>query len=155
MTNPRNLSLFVDLLNKLLYFVDKGEDIVDIKKEQIEDVIELIKGHVRTIKNVPGEDDISYLDEIEKYFNNTLKVIEKRKKEKKRGRRSKIKRRTKKKCVKLNKLYSIQLFFADSPNLLGSFIQRFDVIRFSEKIICLFIIIQIEVCVCFSFKSFE
>jgi hypothetical protein len=79
MTNPRNLSLFVDLLNKLLYFVDKGEDIVDIKKEQIEDVIELIKGHVRTIKNVPGEDDISYLDEIEKYFNNTLKVIEKRK----------------------------------------------------------------------------
>ena len=79
MTNPRNLSLFVELLNKLLYFVDKNDNVVDIKKEQIEDIIELIKGHIRTIKNVPGEEDISYLGDIEKYFNNTLKIIEKRK----------------------------------------------------------------------------
>jgi len=49
------------------------------KKEQIEDIIELIKGHVRTIKNVPGEEDISYLEEIEKYFNNTINTIKKRK----------------------------------------------------------------------------
>ena len=79
MTNPRNLSLFVELLNKLLYFVDKNDNVVEIKKEQIEDIIELIKGHIRTIKNVSGEEDISYLDDIEKYFNNTLKIIEKRK----------------------------------------------------------------------------
>jgi vacuolar protein sorting-associated protein 35 len=79
MTNSRNLSLFVELLNKYLYFVDKADDIVDIKKEKIEDIIELIRGHIRTIKNVPGEDDISYLDDIEKYFNNTIKLIEKRK----------------------------------------------------------------------------
>ena len=39
----------------------------------------MIKGHIRTIKSVPGEDDISYLDEIEKYFNNTIKIIQKRK----------------------------------------------------------------------------
>ena len=79
MTNPRNLCLFVDLLNKFMYYVDKGDDMVDIKIEQIEDIIELIKGHIRTIKEVPEDDDISYLDEIEKYFNNTIKVIEKRK----------------------------------------------------------------------------
>jgi len=79
MTNSRNLSLFVELINKYLYFVDKADDVVDIKKEKIEDIIELIKGHIRTIKNVPGEDDISYLDDIEKYFNNTIKLIEKRK----------------------------------------------------------------------------
>ena len=79
MTNPKNLSLFVELLNKFLYFADVGDNIVDITKEKIEDIIELIKGHIRTIKNVPGEEDISYLGDIEKYFNNTLGVIEKRK----------------------------------------------------------------------------
>ena len=79
MTNPRNLSLFVELLNNLIYFVDKDDNAIEIKKEQIEDIIELIKGHIRTIKEVPGEEDISYLDSIEKYFNNTLKFIEKRK----------------------------------------------------------------------------
>ena len=79
MTNPKNLSLFVELLNKFLYFADVGDNVVDITKEKIEDIIELIKGHIRTIKNVPGEEDISYLGDIEKYFNNTLGVIEKRK----------------------------------------------------------------------------
>ena len=79
MTNPKNLSLFVELLNKFLYFADVSEGVVDIPKEKIEDIIELIKGHIRTIKNIPGEEDISYLGDIEKYFNNTLKIIEKRK----------------------------------------------------------------------------
>ena len=79
MTNPRNLNLFVELLNKLLYFVEQEDNAIDIKKEQIEDIIEIIKGHIRTIRNLPGEEDISYLDDIEKYFNNTLKIIEKRK----------------------------------------------------------------------------
>ena len=79
MTNPKNLYLFVELLNKFLYFVEQEDNVLDIKKEQIEDIIELIKGHVRTIKNVPGEEDISYLEEIEKYFNNTINTIKKRK----------------------------------------------------------------------------
>ena len=79
MTNPRNLNLFVELLNKLLYFVEQEDNAIEIKKEQIEDIIEIIKGHIRTIRNLPGEEDISYLDDIEKYFNNTLKIIEKRK----------------------------------------------------------------------------
>ena len=79
MTNPRNLNLFVELLNKLLYFIEQEDNAIDIKKEQIEDIIEIIKGHIRTIRNLPKEEDISYLDDIEKYFNNTLKIIEKRK----------------------------------------------------------------------------
>ena len=61
-------------LNGAILGMSKAE--VDLK---IEDIIELIKGHIRTIKSVPGEDDISYLDEIEKYFNNTIKIIQKRK----------------------------------------------------------------------------
>jgi vacuolar protein sorting-associated protein 35 len=41
MTNPQNLILFVEYLNKLLYFYDKDEKTVDIKPEQINDLIEL------------------------------------------------------------------------------------------------------------------
>ena len=78
MTNPKNLILFVEYLNKLLYFYDKDDKSVDVKPEQINDLIELIKGHIRTIKNIPS-DDISYLQDIETYFNNTLKTIEDKK----------------------------------------------------------------------------
>ena len=78
MTNPKNLILFVDYLNKILYFIDQEEKVIDIKPEQIEDIIELIRGHIRTIKNIPS-DDISYLENIETYFNNTLKAIQFRK----------------------------------------------------------------------------
>ena len=79
MNNPKNLSLLVELLNKFLYFVEQGDNVVDIKKEQIEDIIELIKGHISSIRNVPGEEDLKYLEEIEAYLNNTIDVIKKRK----------------------------------------------------------------------------
>ena len=75
MTNPKNLVLFVEYLNKLLYFIDIDQKSVDIKPEQINDLIELIKGHIRTIKSI-SSDDISYLYDIESYFNNTLKIIQ-------------------------------------------------------------------------------
>ena len=78
MTNPKNLILFVEYLNKILYFIEKDEKIIDMKPEQVEDLIELIKGHIRTIKNIPS-DDISYLEKIEIYFNNTLKLVQSRK----------------------------------------------------------------------------
>ena len=58
--------------------MDKDAKIVEIKSEQIEDIIELIRGHIRTIKNIPS-DDISYLQDIENYFNNTLNFIENKK----------------------------------------------------------------------------
>jgi vacuolar protein sorting-associated protein 35 len=78
MTNPKNLILFVEYLNKILYFIEKDAKVLDIKPEQVEDIIELIRGHIRTIKNIPS-DDISFLENIEIYFNNTLKIIQYRK----------------------------------------------------------------------------
>ena len=78
MTNPRNLVLFIDYLNKILYFIEQEEKVIDVKPEQIEDIIELIRGHIRTIKNIPS-DDISYLENIEAYFKNTIAVIQLRK----------------------------------------------------------------------------
>ena len=65
MTNPKNLILFVEYLNKILYFIEKEEKVIDIKPEQVEDIIELIKGHIRTIKNIPS-DDVSFLENIVK-----------------------------------------------------------------------------------------
>ena len=75
MTNPKNLVLFVEYLNKILYFIEKDIKGIDIKPEQVEDIIELIRGHIRTIKNIPS-DDISFLKDIEVYFNNTLKMVQ-------------------------------------------------------------------------------
>ena len=78
MTNPKNLILFIDYLNIILYFIEKEEKVIEIKPEQVEDIIELIKGHIRTIKNNPSN-DIRYLENIEIYFNNTLKEVKYRK----------------------------------------------------------------------------
>ena len=78
MTNPQNVVLFVDLLNKFLYFVENGDDVITIKHEQIDDIIELISNHIQTIKMEVSVDS-SFLPEIEKYFENTLEIIKKRK----------------------------------------------------------------------------
>ena len=78
MTNPRNITLFIAYLNKILFFIEQDEKVIEIKPEQVEDLIELIRGHIRTIKNIPS-DDISFLENIETYFNNTIKAIQFRK----------------------------------------------------------------------------
>ena len=78
MTNPQNVVLFVELLNKFLYFVEKGDEVISIKHEQIDDIIELISNHIQTIKNEVSVDS-SFLPAIEKYFENTLDIIRKRK----------------------------------------------------------------------------
>ena len=78
MTNPQNVVLFVELLNKFLYFVEKGDEVISIKQEQIDDIIELISNHIQTIKNEVSVDS-SFLPAIEKYFENTLDIIRKRK----------------------------------------------------------------------------
>ena len=78
MTNPQNLVLFVELLNKFLYYADNGDEVISIKPEQIDDIIELIRNHIQTIKNEVSVDS-SFLPDIEKYFNNTIDVIQKRK----------------------------------------------------------------------------
>ena len=80
MTNTKNLVLYLDLLNKYLYFIDSEEEIVTIKAEQIEEIIELIQNHIITIKNeVTG--DLNFLPSLELYFQNTIQLIQKRKSE--------------------------------------------------------------------------
>ena len=78
MTNPRNITLFIAYLNKILFYIEQDEKVIEIKPEQVEDIVELIRGHIRTVKNIPSE-DISFLENIETYFNNTIKVIQFRK----------------------------------------------------------------------------
>ena len=80
MTNPQNLILFVELLNKFLYYAEKGDEIISIKPEQIDDIIELIRNHIQTIKNEVSVDS-SFLPSIEKYFDNTIATIQRRKTE--------------------------------------------------------------------------
>ena len=63
-----------------MYFIEQEEKIIDIKPEQIEDIIELIRCYIRTIKKIRSE-DISYLESIEAYFKNTIAVIQLRKKD--------------------------------------------------------------------------
>ena len=77
MTISKNVCLYVDLLNKMIYFVEKGDNIVEIKKEQIEDLIELIKGHINTMKNTNKENDKKYINNVEKYFLNIINTLKK------------------------------------------------------------------------------
>lgn len=63
-----------------MYFIEQEEKVIDIKPEQIEDIIELIRCYIRTIKKIRSE-DISYLESIEAYFKNTIAVIQLRKKD--------------------------------------------------------------------------
>ena len=78
LTNPQNLILFVEFLNKLLYFVEIGDESLDIKPQNINEIIELIKMYIQTIKNEVRVDS-TFLPDIEKYFMNTIEVIQKRK----------------------------------------------------------------------------
>ena len=80
MTNPQNLNLFNELLNKFLYYVELDDGVVTVKGEQIDEVIEVIKNHIQTVKNEVSMDS-SFLPPVEKYFNNTLEIIKKRKEE--------------------------------------------------------------------------
>ena len=82
----KNICLYIDLMNKMIYYIEKGDDIVNIKKEQIEDLIELIKGHINTIKNNKNENEenngnnsVVNINDIEKYFLNSIHIIKKRK----------------------------------------------------------------------------
>jgi vacuolar protein sorting-associated protein 35 len=81
LTNPRNLILYIYLLNKYIYYIDiDTENIVEIDNEYIEDLIEAIKNHMVTIKTDKNI-DACFLPEIEKYFKNTINLITERKSE--------------------------------------------------------------------------
>jgi vacuolar protein sorting-associated protein 35 len=76
MTNAQNLHLFVQILNKHLFFIEKGTTF--IKSEIMNDIIEVVKNHILTIKT--ENTNATYLPDIEKYFEVTLDVISNRKK---------------------------------------------------------------------------
>ena len=79
LTNQKNVVLFVDILNKYLYYIESDEEnIVEIKKEQIEEIVEYIQNFIITIKTDKNT-DLSFLNDIEKYYNNTINVINARK----------------------------------------------------------------------------
>ena len=63
MTNPHNLFLFVIIMNKLLYFIENSEEEV-VNKEMMEDLVEIVKNHIQTIKTESTE--IDFLKEIER-----------------------------------------------------------------------------------------
>ena len=80
LSNPKNLVLFVNILNKYLYYIEADkENIIEIKKELIDEIIEYIQNYIVTIKTEQNDDDISFLNDIENYFNNTIKLINERK----------------------------------------------------------------------------
>ena len=77
MTNPQNLNLFVIIMNKIIYYIEKDDEEI-FKAEILEDLIEIVKNHIQTIKTENSGADL--LPGIEKYFESTLKIIEDRKK---------------------------------------------------------------------------
>ena len=79
MTLNKNVCLYVDLINIMIYYIEKEDDIVEIKKEQIEDLIELIKGHINTIKLSNEDKDKNSINEAENYFINTINFLQNRK----------------------------------------------------------------------------
>ena len=79
LTNQKNLVLFIDILNAYLYYVELDKDnLVQIKKEQIEEIIEYIQNFIVTIKNDKNCDG-NFLTYIEKYLSNTINLIIERK----------------------------------------------------------------------------
>ena len=56
MTNPHNLFLFVIIMNNLLYYIDNSEEEV-VNKEMMEDLVEIVKNHIQTIKTENTEID--------------------------------------------------------------------------------------------------
>ena len=81
MTNPQNAILFIYIINKYVYLIDKFENIgfCDfIVVDTINDLIELVKNHIHSMKI--ENKDAKYLPEIEEYYNNTLSLLRERKK---------------------------------------------------------------------------
>ena len=82
MTNPQNAILFIYIINKYIYLIDKFEndgfcDFISI--DTINDLIELVKNHIHSMKI--ENKDAKYLPEIEEYYNNTLSLLRERKKQ--------------------------------------------------------------------------
>jgi hypothetical protein len=80
MTNPENLSLFIIIMNKYIYYIEACGGDCFIPIDEFDDVIEIIKNHIFTIEN-EGTGDREYLVDIKRYFECTIDIIKKRKEE--------------------------------------------------------------------------
>jgi hypothetical protein len=78
MSNPSHLFLYIDILNKILYYIEI-DDTDFISLDFIEETIEDIKNHIDTIKM--ENKDADFIIPIEEYYNRTIDVIKKRKEE--------------------------------------------------------------------------
>ena len=82
MTNPKNAILFIKIINKYLFFIEKSENdesIDFINPETINDLIELVKNHIQSMKI--ENKDAEFLPVIEEYYNNTIYLMSQGKKE--------------------------------------------------------------------------
>ena len=82
MTNPKNAILFIKIINKYLFFIEKSENdesIDFINPETINDLIELVKNHIQSMKL--ENKDAEFLPVIEEYYNNTIYLMSQGKKE--------------------------------------------------------------------------
>ena len=84
MTNPKNAILFIKIINKYLYYLEKSENdesIDFISAETINDLLELAKNHIQSMKIENKEAE--FLPIIEEYYNNTIFILSQGKKERK------------------------------------------------------------------------
>ena len=82
MTNPKNAILFIKIINKYIFFIEKSEsdESIDfINPETINDLIELVKNHIQSMKI--ENKDAEFLPIIEEYYNNTIYLMSQGKKE--------------------------------------------------------------------------
>ena len=82
MTNPKNAILFIKIINKYIFFIEKSENdesIDFINPETINDLIELVKNHIQSMKI--ENKDAEFLPVIEEYYNNTIYLMSQNKKE--------------------------------------------------------------------------
>ena len=80
MTNPQNAVLFIYILNKYLYLIEKceSEEFLEfIKIDNVNDLFELVKNHIQSMKI--ENKDAKYLPEIEEYYNNVIATVNARK----------------------------------------------------------------------------
>ena len=82
MTNPKNAILFIKIINKYLFYLEKSENdesIDFINAETINDLLELVKNHIQSMKIENKEAE--FLPVIEEYYNNTIFILSQGKKE--------------------------------------------------------------------------
>jgi vacuolar protein sorting-associated protein 35 len=82
MTNPKNAVLFIKIINKYIFYIEKSENDESnefINPETINDLIELVKNHIQSMKLENKNAD--YIPVIEEYYNNSIYLLSQGKKE--------------------------------------------------------------------------